>query len=1330
MEKMRNCNLLKRMLIIVLCIALGVGMFPGNNYSVKVEAAATIPDYRMYITTSDGGQHKLTTDSTYSYTGLNETTDLKIMSAPDPTTGVEGLIPVAGDVNGADLVSLEWSVDSDGKIIKVEKADSSKASATIRRVGPGAARITCNISWKKSDGTVLLSKDVTSTIKIPADINKTRNDDDRQRAHFTKLNDGNDEGNTVLMFNIDQNDIGNNNKGKKVVLSYNTKSTLASVNWKTDNSSIAVIERETVGDDENIMIIPKKAGTTTITASSAISNNIKDSFYAVVMPTFDISNDPQKSEEVKIWPKENSDSPILSDLNTVNVNSGTHIKTNALKTSDLKWIVKLFSDQSNETKLLKIDTTDSSDAYIGDNPKAGIYKITAQTVVPNKTIKDDLGVATMYAKVPIEFPNGTDVVLGLGDSFDIMDNSNIQSPDDVEFEIIDPNPNDTVDENGMLEIKGGTITGKNTGLVKVKMRFSTDDIAKKYGILPNTPEHKKYVEDGVEFNFSVVDSFGINNSNIILAIKGTADLTVSTQSSSGITWKSSDDTIVEITNTQGKTATITGNKVGKAVITVTQEIKGVKKSAICNVTVVKSAEKITIDPPSVEMDVDDTKMLKAILSPDNMLVGNLKWSSSDEKVVKIDSYNGQNATIKGVGDGTATVTVINTDNAIIGTCKVTVHGKSSGITVTPATATVQLADKSLQLKAVVLPATNIQPELTWMSSDTSIADVDGNGLVTFKDGGTVKITVFIKSNPTVSATATITIKRSLSGFKLDQTSKVMFTGEEYKLGYTFTPADASNQKINWTSAKPSVASVDSNGNILAVSPGETIIMAQTEDGRYTDYCIVTVKQEAKNIKITTKDVFVDKGEKYKIEYTTDPETATDVSVKWETMDPKIATVDQKGEVTAVEVGSTTILAKLAGEVAYCNVTVIEKADGIKLNYSEKVIYKNNTFALKASIEPEGATNRKVTFVSSKPSVATVTGSGTVKGISPGTALITVTSDDGGHKAICVVIVKEMTTSITLNHTFYALGLHDTFTLVPKVTSNNATDKKVSFTSSNLAIAAVNSKGQVTGKKLGYANIMVRALDGSGVKATCRVRVVVPTKSIKLNRTVMTMIVGRTTKLKPAFSPKNTSYKTAQWTSSNTDIVKVLEDGTVIALSPGTAVITAASKDSGGKKKAVCYVTVREAVPSNGITVTSKNPVMVVGEKFTMSAVLTPYNSTDSVTWESDNTAIASVGRTTGTITAKTSGVASITAISSGGKVSTTTATVVGLDINNITLEQYTNFTISVIGAPAGVFWQSENPSIATVQNGKIITRSAGSTRIVANVRGRRLYCNVRVVPIR
>ncbi|ROR27110.1 uncharacterized protein YjdB [Mobilisporobacter senegalensis] len=1329
MEKIGNSNLLRRILVLVLCLALGVNMLPGNNVSVKVEAA-DIPDYSMYIQ-RDAGLVKLNREESYSYTGLNETTGLFIES--ETGSGGSHRAPKVTDVTGATKLEITWTVGAEGKVIKIENTASNSPEATIRRVGPGVASVTCNLIWTNASNMVLESLRITSSIAIPADINKKVSDDTdgtTGRSPFTKYDENiSDAGNTALMFNVKQNDIVTDASGKKVILSYGTKSTSNSVNWKTENTSIATITRTPVGvDNEDIKIIPHYAGTTLITASSAISEDISDSFYAVVMPTFTFGSETNR----KSIPAGNPASPNLSNLITVNVDGGTYIQTNALKTRDLRWRVYQFTNSAftNETDLLKIDTRESSDAYIASNPKAGIYRITAQTKVPGKdnVINKNLGVAEMYAKVPIKFPNGHNIVLGLSDTYNVMDNSNIQSVSDFEFNAsTDDNSNDIIGVDATTK----NVNGKAIGLATATFNLKNDaSVYEKYGIQYGSADYNKYVRDGIKFSFSVVDSFGINNSNIKIPVKGTADLTVYSQSNNNISWTSSNSSIVEVTNAQGKTATVTGKSVGSATVTVTQIVNGVKKVATCTVTVVKSAETIVIKPSTVDMNVNETKMITAKLTPDDIIIGNLKWSSSDEKVVKIDSYSGPNAILKGIGDGTAIITVINTENSIIATCKVTVRGTATGVTVTPAASTVDLSQGTLQLKATVQPASGVQPLLNWISSDTDIATVNGEGLVTLKAAGDVKITASVK-NTDVSGFATIKIKRSVQGIDLEASNKVMYTGEKYTLGYTISPADASNKKVIWTSSKPSVATVDSNGNVLGVSAGETIIMAQTEDGRYTDYCTISVKQVAKSIKITNKDVFINKGDVYKIEYTVDPGNATDISVKWETLNASIATVSQDGKITAVAIGSTTILGKTSnGEIAYCNVTVIEKAKGIKLNYDEKIVYKNNTFALKASIDPEGATNRKVIFTSSKPTVATVSSTGTVKGISPGTALITVTADDGGYKAICVVIVKEMVTTIKLNHTFYAVGIKNTFTLVPKVTSTNTTNKKVSFSSSNSSVAVVNSKGQVTGRKLGYATITVRALDGSGVKATCRVRVVVPTKSLKLNRTIMTMVVGRSTKLVPTFSPKNTSYKTVKWTSSNSKVARVLSDGTITALSPGTATITASSKDSGGKKKAVCYVTVREAVPSNGITITSKNPVMVVGEKFTLSSVLTPYNSTDSVTWESDNKAIATIGRTTGTITAKTAGTATIVAISSGGKTNTTTVTVVGLDVKNITLEQYTNFTLSVIGAPTGVTWYSENPSVATVQNGRILTRSVGRTRIVAVVRGRRLYCNLKVTSIR
>lgn len=1316
----------QRILVIVLCMSLIGGVMPVGNYSMEVEAASVLTDYSMYIQ-KDSGLVKLTRETSYSYTGLNETTEIRIEA--ETGSGGSRKVPTVADVDGATALKITWSVGAEGKVIKIDNADGAvnSTTASIRRVGPGVASVTCNLSWVNSSNSVLESLNITSSIKIPADINKSRVDVTNARAPFTKVIDGGeDEGNTVLMFNINQGDILSEtdpvirNTGKKVILSYNTKSTANSVNWKAENTDVAVVHREVDPDDPNneiVTIIPKKAGTTLITASSAISESISDSFYAVVMPTFTFGTDIRK----KTIPSDNLDSPDISNLKTIEVKSGTYIETNALNTRDLIWNAYLFSDQSKTTDLLKMDTREGSGVYIGSNPKAGAYKITAQTKVPGKVINTKSGLATIYAKVPIEYPNGKDFVLGLYDSFNIMDNVNLQSADDVQFSTVGK-----TEDQSILAIKSGVITGKTTGLETINMKFKTPEIAKKYGIVSGNPEYDMYVTNGVNFTFSVVDSFGINNSNITLAVKGTADLSVSTSSSNGIEWTSQDDTIAEITNQQGKTASITAKKVGTTIITVTQEINGVKKTATCRVTVVKSAETITIIPSSVNMNIDETKMITAKLTPDNLLVGNLKWSSSDKKVVDIESSNGVNTIIKATGDGVAIITVINTENSIMATCKVTVYGKATGISILPKDPTVNVGSGNLQLVAEISPTTTVPPELSWISSDETVATVNDKGLVTLKKSGNARITVFVK-NTQVSASTNIKVIKSVDGLKLEAASKVMYVGEKYKLGYTLTPADAVNKKVNWKSMKPSVATVDASGNVIAVSVGEAVILAQSDDGRYTDYCTIQVKQKAKNIKITTKDVTIYKGDIYDIKYTTDPVTATEVSVKWESMNTQVATVSQTGQVKAVAVGSTIILAKTTSEeISYCNITVLEKSTGLKLNYSEKTVFKGKKFTLTASMVPETATNKKVKYISSDSSIATVTDKGVVTGIKPGVTLITVTSDEGGYKETCIITVKELVTKIKLNHTSYSVGLKQSFTIKPTVTSTGSTNKKVKYRSSNSNVAYVNAAGKVTGRKLGTAKITVTAQDGSGARVVCTVKVVRPTTSVKLNRKIMTMVVDQSTRLTATISPKNATYKTVLWTSSDPTVARVLADGTITGLKPGETIITAKSRDNNGKKNAKCYVTVREAVVSTGITITTKNPVLIVKEKSTARAAFTPYNSTDRIVWESDNSAVASINRTSGTITAKRPGVATITAVASSGKMDTTTVTVLGLDQTRLTMQQYDRATLSEVSGVGNVRWHSDNSSIATVQNGRIIARKQGTTRIVAIVRGRRLYCTVKV----
>lgn len=167
--------------------------------------------------------------------------------------------------------------------------------------------------------------------------------------------------------------------------------------------------------------------------------------------------------------------------------------------------------------------------------------------------------------------------------------------------------------------------------------------------------------------------------------------------------------------------------------------------------------------------------------------------------------------------------------------------------------------------------------------------------------------------------------------------------------------------------------------------------------------------------------------------------------------------------------------------------------GVTLNKIVLELYMGGSETLKATITPANATNKYVTWTSSKPTVATVDANGKVTAKSIGMADITVTTKDGGYTATCRVGVVRRpagdvsVTGVTLNKTTLKLGKGASETLTATVAPTNATNKKVTWTSSDPAVATVDASGKVTGVAKGTATITVTTEDG-GHTATCAVEV--------------------------------------------------------------------------------------------------------------------------------------------------------------------------------------------------------------------------------------------------
>ena len=239
------------------------------------------------------------------------------------------------------------------------------------------------------------------------------------------------------------------------------------------------------------------------------------------------------------------------------------------------------------------------------------------------------------------------------------------------------------------------------------------------------------------------------------------------------------------------------------------------------------------------------------------------------------------------------------------------------------------------------------------------------------------------------------------------------------------PENTSDKSVTWTSSNNSVATVDEDGKVTAVSNGTTTITVSAKDGSgLKANCIVTVRTHVTSISLDKSEATINVGGTLTLYATIAPSNASNKSVTWSSDDTSIATVSTSGEITAVGLGLTTITAKTVdGEfTASCSVTVLQKAESITLdNKSLEIYVGEEPITLTATVLPENTNDKSVTWTSSNNSVATVDENGKVTGVFSGKITITVKTNDGSDLSdTCEVTVKMRTDSN--GHEYFDLGL--------------------------------------------------------------------------------------------------------------------------------------------------------------------------------------------------------------------------------------------------------------------------------------------------------------------
>ena len=307
-----------------------------------------------------------------------------------------------------------------------------------------------------------------------------------------------------------------------------------------------------------------------------------------------------------------------------------------------------------------------------------------------------------------------------------------------------------------------------------------------------------------------------------------------------------------------------------------------------------------------------------------------------------------------------------------------------------------------------------------------------------------------------------------------------------------------------------------------------------------------------------------------------------------------------------------------------------KVSSIKLNTKNHTMYSNQYVQLKATVLPNNAYNKSVTWKSSNSKIATVDKNGKVKALKVGNAIITATSTDGSNvSAECKIKVVQRVTKIKLNKSIINLSKKGkTAKLKATVLPNNAYNKSVTWKSNNTKVVTVDKNGKIkatTNKGTTYVNAIAK--DGSKIRTRILVVVGEKVKKITLNRTSVTLNRGaknRGFQLKKSIKNKNATYKAVNWYTSNKNIATVDSNGKVTLKHRGKVTIIVKAKD-GSNKYAKCRITVKQLVTKLSYNGKKQAKKVVKGKTIKFGVSVAPSNANNKgLTYFSSNKKVATV----------------------------------------------------------------------------------------------------------
>lgn len=848
-----------------------------------------------------------------------------------------------------------------------------------------------------------------------------------------------------------------------------------------------------------------------------------------------------------------------------------------------------------------------------------------------------------------------------------------------------------------------------------------------YLTVPSSVDDTLFVMTEDEYRiFSIAQSISFPKSKIELQEGSSTTLVPNilpkTTVNKSVSWASSDEKVATVSN-----GLVQALKQGKTIISATTE-DGSNLVATCEVTVTPVlATSLTFLQGTLTAEVGDTVRIEASIMPEKTSNKELLWISSNDNVAIV-----QNGIVIIKAIGSAIITATTTDGSNL-SAKCYITGQPTlvrELTLQPQNATCEIGD-TLALTANIFPMNATYPALTWRTSKSRVAQVsDGKVIAIAAGDAIVSATTTDGSNITAQCAVHVNpmLVKSLS---LNLNELVLCEGESATLRVSYTPANATNPVVLWTSSDSETAQV-TGGVVRAQKVGEATIFATTTDGSNISVeCKVVVKPVlTTNIKLNKTLISAVMGYKEKLLATLSPANVTTKLVEWSSSDTTVAVVSNDGWVEIRSVGSAVIRVTTTDGTnlsAECKVTSNPiLASSVKIPFDSIVMHIGDTAALQSILLPANVTSTKVAYQLTDENIAQLNENQVIASRA-GTSYIIVSTTDGTNLTdTCkLIVMPALVETIVLDTLYVELLVGEKDTISAFVLPEIASDKTLEWISNDSTIASVND-GEILAKKVGQTTIVVKAKDGSSVTAECQV-VVKPilAEQLILDKYQVVMCLHDTVSVSASVLPDNTTNPDLVWSTENEEIA-IVEDGKLTAIGLGETIVWARTTD--GSNLAVSCSVICNPILAESIQITQKSVTLQLGDSIEINAIVLPENTTYSAyTLSTDSPECIQIkGHTIYAIGVSNNAI--VTAFTTDGSNLSDECMVeilpipveeIELNVQQIELYEGEHFTLRATVKPTNatypnVLWTSTDEQVATIaEDGKLTALHKGNAQIVA-----------------